>query len=233
MACEGSGRFVGPIIEQITDHHSAYIDDTPYLHDSTTDFVNILLIADAYEDGDAAAVQGALEDAFTAGITTYVVAVGNAAATPAGGFMTQLDDLADWGSGGAEDPRLAPNSGQLDTVLQEIIANHSLPCCASIDCSHVGGADGGGGVDGTDSDSDSAGDAADWGGQDGTAGDAGDAGSADGTAGSSNTDTETGGALDDDGGCTCRTRSARPSGWAWALLVAGICVSARRRRRAR
>ena len=128
-------------------------------------------------------------------------------------------NLADWGSGGTQMHRLAPNSGQLDTELQQIIAGHSLPCCASIDCAHVGGADGGGGADGT-ADGDTG--AADWGGQDGTA-DGGVDGGADASASASGsvtvTDTETGGALDDDGGCSCRSEPGHWSAGALLLLL--------------
>ena len=228
MACTGSGRFVAPILDQITDGRMPYLDSTPFVADGTTDFVNFLLVAGEYEDDDTT-VQTSLEEAFAAGITTYVIGIGPAADNPNATFDMQLTNMADWGSGGTATHRLAPNAGQLDTELQQIVAGHPLPCCESIDCSHVGGADGGG-ADGTAGDTDGA---ADWGGQDGTADGAVDGGadaSATGGAGSATvTDTETGGALDDDGGCTCRaTPKQRPLGWA-AMGV--LLIGAVRRRR--
>ena len=44
MVCEGSGRFVELAIGEITDHRLAYVQSTPYVQDSTTDYVNVLVI---------------------------------------------------------------------------------------------------------------------------------------------------------------------------------------------
>jgi MYXO-CTERM domain-containing protein len=229
MACEGSGRFPDLAIEEITIHHDEYEQATPYVHDDSTLFVNVLVVLGPYDATDAA-VQTALEDAFAAGITTYVVAYGPQAANPGPTFSPQLESMADWGSGGALAYRTAENAGQLGDALRGVLAELELPCCASIDCSHVGGADSG--ADGVGGDAD-AGDAdagdedagADWGGLDGTAGDA-DAGDANGDTDSA---TASGGEIDDDGGCNCRTPTddRRRTPWSFVLL-AGL---GRRRRR--
>ena len=222
MACEGSGRFVELAIEQVTSHRSAYASATPYVEDATTRYVNVLVITGPY-DGTDDDVRIALEDAFDAGITTYVVAYGEAADPPTPEFQDQLIAMADAGSGNtighleAQDPEL------LASALRIIVDGLDLPCCATIDCSHVGGADSG--ADGTDTSDPDAG--ADWGGADGTAG--GDAegsasASAEGSASASDGDgsaspTDTAGEIDDDGGCTCRSAPAAGRAWPWLLAV--------------
>lgn len=195
--CEGSGRFVAPGIRETRANLAVYPIATPYVQDDTTRYVNVLVVTGEYEDEDAD-VQSALEGAYGDGIVTYVVAYGS---TPVAAFDTQLTSMAQWGSDGTLTHRVATNPGELDGVLDEIVAELSLPCCASIDCSAVGGADSGG-----DAGSDDAG--ADWGGADGTAGD-GTGGSASGGTGAT---MDTSGEIDDDGGCTCRTGGGSGTG---------------------
>jgi hypothetical protein len=224
MTCEGSGRFVELAIEEVTSHRSAYASSTPYVQDTTTRYVNVLVITGPY-DGIDADVQVALEDAFDAGISTWVVAYGELAAAPTPAFQDQLVAMAEWGSGGMVAHRTAANAGELSNALREIVAALDLPCCATIDCAYAGGADSG--ADGTGTSDPDAG--ADWGGADGTAGDG--SGSASASASASATDTDTAGEIDDDGGCTCRSSAtAMPSGW-W--LVGLLALRRGRARRAR
>jgi len=237
MACEGSSRFVEPAIEDVTSHRSAYASATPYVEDASTHYVNVLVITGLY-DGNDDDVRIALEDAFDAGITTYVIAYGELASSPSQEFDDQLTLMADAGSGATIGYLTATDANGLSGALEIIVDALDLPCCATIDCSQVGGADSG--ADATDTSDPDAG--ADWGGADGTAGDAdGSAsgsmsasGSASMSAGGSDGDgsaspTDTAGEIDDDGGCTCRSASGSVPSWSW-LAALGLL---RRRRRGR
>jgi MYXO-CTERM domain-containing protein len=223
--CEGSGRFVELAIDEVTSHRSTYADATPYVEDATTRYVNVLVITGPH-DGTDDDVRIALEEAFDAGIVTYVLAYGELAAAPAPAFDDQLVAMADAGSGNAIGYLTATNGGELSNALRTVVADLELPCCATIDCSYVGGADSGAG----DTDTDGADAGADWGGADGTAGE--DAGSASASAGSdgsaSASDTDTAGEIDDDGGCTCRSTATGP---AWPWLLALVLLPRRHRRR--
>jgi hypothetical protein len=229
MTCEGSGRFVELAIEAVTSHRSTYAAATPYVEDTTTRYVNVLVITGPY-DGTDEAVQIALEEAFDAGITTYVVAYGELAAAPTPAFDGQLGAMADAGSGSASGYLAATNAGELSNALRSIVADLDLPCCATIDCSHVGGADSGG--DDTDTDTAGADAGADWGGADGTAGDGPDSASAsNGSDGSvSASDSDTAGEIDDDGGCTCRSAPTAMPAWSWLV---GLVLLRRGRARRR
>jgi hypothetical protein len=226
MVCEGSARFVEPAIEEVTSHRSAYASATPYVEDATTRYVNVLVITGPY-DGTDDDVRIALEEAFDAGITTYVVAYGELAGSPTPEFDADLVLMADAGSGNTIDYLAATNAGELSNALREIVADLDLPCCATIDCAYAGGADSG--ADDTDTTDPDAG--ADWGGADGTAGDTDGSASASMSAGSdgdgSASPTDTAGEIDDDGGCTCRSGAGSVPAWAW---VAALGLLGRRRR---
>ena len=200
-------------------------------HDDSTIYINILLVSESYaESSTDMQVQDAIEDAFAAGITTYVIGFGDGAASPSNEFMAQLDGMAGWGSNGTSGPRLAASASELHDAIQELIAELQLPCCYSIDCSDVGGADDGG--IGTSA-GDDAGDGDEWGGIDGdgsaSADDGADA-TADGpndataTASDANTDGDEAG-FDDDGGCRCANAPTTLAPW-WL----GALAFARRRR---
>jgi hypothetical protein len=226
-ACEGSARFVEPAIEEVTSHRSAYASATPYVEDATTRYVNVLVITGPY-DGTDDDVRIALEEAFDAGITTYVVAYGELAASPTPEFDAQLVLMADAGSGDTIDHLAAAHAGELSNALRTIVAELDLPCCATIDCAYAGGADSG--ADGTDTADPDAG--ADWGGADGTAGDTDGSASASMSAGDgdgSASPTDTAGEIDDDGGCTCRSGSESVPAWSWVVALGLL----RRRRRGR
>jgi MYXO-CTERM domain-containing protein len=206
--CDGSARFTHVGIELASDHQANYSVTPPYLEDDTTIYANILLTDGEYDSTDAE-VQAALESAFDDGIVTYVVGFGSEAGTPQ--FGMQLADMADWGSGGAVTHYEALNMGELQNAVGSIIEDMDLPCCATIDCSDFGGADGGGGSDDG---------SAEWGSADGSGtADAGSDADADGPG------AEEG--IDDDGGCGCSTRSI-PDPAGWGLL--GLALIALRRR---
>jgi hypothetical protein len=209
--CTGSGRFVhlGVLLatENRDDHHAA----TPYPHDDSTLYVNILLTNGRYDGFSSDAdTQAALEAAYEAGMVTYVVGFGAGAQTPTPQFERELEDMAAWGSGGTETHFIARTDEELSDALAAVFADLEFPCCRQIDCSHVGGAgpsDGGDGGTGTDDGGDG------WG------------GAGDDTGGNGGAATD--GPIDDDGGCTCRAAaSAAPLGF---LCLALLAVARRRR----
>ena len=213
--CTGSGREVHLGIELARQNREAYLDTTPFTSDDTTTFANVLLVGDVYESDDAE-VQAALEGAFGEGTITYVVGFGSATMT----FEDQLANMAAWGSGGMQEHFIAASENELDAALAMIMADLEVPCCHTIDCAAVGGADEGGGG-GTQGDT-----AATWGSADGDGSasasdsDSGTAGSVGGTITASDGDTESdSGKIDDDGGCTCRASGPRSVLSSWWLLV--------------
>ena len=238
--CGGSGRAVHAGITLATMNQAAYEDATGYTHDDGTIYVNILLVTDSYAPSSTdMQVQEALGAAFLAGITTNVVAFGHNAAAPSAEFMTQLDDMAAWGSGGSLLPQIATNEDELHAAVQQIVAGLALPCCYTIDCSGAGGADGGGigNDDGDSAGTDDAADGSEWGSLDGDGGasaegadasaDGADASaSADATADATDGDTDDAG-FDDDGGCRCTTSGATVPGG----LALGVLMLLRRRKR--
>jgi hypothetical protein len=230
-SCIGSVRAVHAGIELATSNQATYVQQTGYTHDASTLYVNILLVYGSYAGASTdTQVQDALEAAYAAGVTTYVIGVGMAPA------MMELDNMASWGSNGMVMPRVAANDDELHDAIQQIIADLELPCCYSIDCSAAGGADEGGIGD---SGADSAADGGDWGSLDGggdasaSGGDATADGSADASAGTGSGSAEAG--FDDDGGCRCMTDERRAS-LGWLVLIAlGLAprrraVAAKRRR---
>jgi hypothetical protein len=217
-ACAGSARFVAPALFEVSSHRPQYEATTPYVRDQTTQYVNVLVITGPHDDtGDD--VRIALEEAFDAGITTYVLAYGSQTGSPSPMFRMQLEAMADAGSGSTLEYLAAANAGELSNALRGIVAALDLPCCASIDCAYVGGADSG--ANGSDDDA-----GADWGGADGTAGEG--SGGASASDGASTGATAPAGEIDDDGGCTCRSTATPGSAWSW-LVALGLWGLGRRR----
>jgi hypothetical protein len=201
--CTGSDRFTHRGADLVHDARAAYEAATPYVHDDTTTYVNIL-VTDGMSDSMPAEVQAALEAEFDAGVTTYVVGFGQGATNGSPQFTMELQDLADWGSGGALDAWEASNQGELQDALRDIVSQADLPCCQRIDCADQGGADDGGGTDSG---------AAEWGSADGS-------GTADGSADGGTGGSAGGEGIDDDGGCSCAAaRDVEHRGGMWALLL--------------
>ncbi|HWB80423.1 MAG TPA: hypothetical protein VG755_35910, partial [Nannocystaceae bacterium] len=234
--CQGDGSCIGSVravhagIALATSNQAAYAQQTGYTHDATTLYVNILLVAGSYAGAsNDELVQEALEAAFAAGVTTYVIGFGDAAAMPTASFMTELDNMAMWGSGGQQAPLLAPGDDALHDAIQDVVAELPLPCCHTIDCSGAGGADDGGiGNDGGDD----AADGAEWGSLDGEGDASASAEGADASASASGSDTDSASGsaeagFDDDGGCRCDLER-RDAGAGWLAL--GFAALARRRR---
>ena len=237
--CQGDGSCIGSVravhagVALATSNQAAYEQATGYTHDASTQYVNLLLVAGSYAGASSdTQVQDALEAAFTAGVTTYVIGFGDAAEMPSGSFMTELDNMAMWGSGGMQAARLAPNDDALHDAIQDIVADLPLPCCYTIDCSGAGGADDGGiGNEGGDD----AADGAEWGSLDGEGDASASAEGADASASdsASATDSASGSAeagFDDDGGCRCDLeRRDTDAGW-FAFSFAALALRRRSRR---
>lgn len=228
--CAGSLAAVHAGIELATSNQADYEDATGYTHDDSTIFVNILLVGSEYTMASTnMQVQEALEAAFAAGTTTYVVAHGAGADAPSPDLMAQLDSMAMWGSNGTFGPRIATSDQALHDAIREIVADLPLPCCYTIDCSGAGGADGGGIGNEDDGGSDDAGaDGNDWGSLDGDGDGSASADGADATADATDSDTDSDSdeaGFDDDGGCRCSSTNASSNAW---LLLLGL-VGRRRR----
>jgi len=226
-ACAGSGRFVHRGIELATANQMAYRASTGTTHDGGTIYINILLVSDSYEGASTAAeVQAALEAGVAEGVTTYVVGFGEGVQSATQPFVDELALMAQWGGSG--DARQAQTEAELRVAIRDIVGELPLPCCYSIDCSGVGGADGGGiGNDSGDDDpGDDAADGNDWGSADGDGSASADGEGSGADASASDTDGDEAG-FDDDGGCRC-TSGPGPIAPLWGL---GIVALVRRRRR--
>jgi hypothetical protein len=219
QACSGSGRTIDAGIELSRTNRISYLAQTPFTTDPNSAFVNILLVSGPYAGSSTdAAVQAALEGAFGDGIVTYVVGFGRGLTGPDPMFSEELANMAAWGSATTKAHYEAPTEADLVQSLAAIVADLEVPCCRTIDCSPIGGADSGGGSDT---------EASTWGSADGDG-----SASASDTAGTVGSDTMTMGSsggsidqdtgkIDDDGGCTCRgAPQGMPRHWAFVLLVA-------------
>ncbi len=138
-ACSGSGTYTHLGLELAASNQAQYHADQLMLGnvDDGTQYRNILITDGQYNgystDGQ---VQGALEGMYNSGITTYVIGFGDGVNTPAA--MQQLQNMAQWGSGGNENYIDADNQQELEMALAGIIEQISFdPCCAFNDCSEV------------------------------------------------------------------------------------------------
>jgi MYXO-CTERM domain-containing protein len=229
--CSGSGRALHAGITLATTNQADYEEATGYTHDDGTIYVNILIVGGEYTPASTdMQVQEALEGAFAAGITTYVVAFGSGAEAPSAAFTMELDAMAMWGSNGTFGPRTATSDDELHDAIQEIVADLPLPCCYTIDCSGAGGADEGG-VGNDAGEADAGADGNEWGSLegdgDGSASADGADASADATDSDSDSDTDDAG-FDDDGGCRCSSTATPPFGLALAGVILGLALRRRR-----
>lgn len=139
-ACAGSGSFVHRGLELVVDNLEVYKADCQMPQSYTpcsdgTVFRNVL-ITDGLWDSTDAQVQAPLVAMHAAGVTTYVLAAGDLAETPAA--QAGLAKLADWGSGGTLDPFKMANQAELEAVLVELVdAAPYHPCCGFDDCAVV------------------------------------------------------------------------------------------------
>ncbi len=137
--CMGSGTYTHLGLQRIKDNQAAYyaaaqLPNAEFPATAQTEFINILITDGQYTGYSTnAQVQTELEQMFAAGITTHVIGFGDGVATPAA--IAQLQQMADWGSGGALDYYDANNQAELDQALASIVEVLDVdPCCALDDC---------------------------------------------------------------------------------------------------
>jgi MYXO-CTERM domain-containing protein len=145
-ACAGSGAFVHLGLELVQGHlaearASCMAVDAPYSCIAQTKFYNVLIMDGPY-DSDDAAVQASLEQMVVEGVRTYVVGLGELAASPEA--VEQLTMMAAWGSGGALDFFPAGDSQvELQAALAAIFEHMFTevlselmfdPCCSGLGC---------------------------------------------------------------------------------------------------
>jgi MYXO-CTERM domain-containing protein len=138
--CSGSGTYTHLGLDLINNNRMAYFGQCSQMGaefpcDANTQFINILITDGQYSGYSTdAQVQTELTQMFNAGITTYVIGFGDGVDTPAA--IAQLNNMADWGSGNANDYYDANNQAALEQALSDIIASIQFdPCCAFNDCS--------------------------------------------------------------------------------------------------
>ena len=133
-ACGGSGAQLHLGLSKVQENVAAYRaaclqPDSMQPCDAGTSFINIL-VTDGHDASTDAQVQGPLEEMFAQGVTTYVLAVGEAP------DPVRLQNLAGWGSGGQQGYFVEP------LVLFEVLAGifEAIPfdpCCSFPACSDV------------------------------------------------------------------------------------------------
>jgi MYXO-CTERM domain-containing protein len=138
--CSGSGTYTHLGLDLINNNRVNYFGQclqmgAEFPCDANTQFINILITDGNYMGYSTnAQVQTELTQMFNAGITTYVIGFGDGVDQLA--TITQLNNMADWGSGNALDYYDANNQAALEQALGDIIASISFdPCCAFNDCS--------------------------------------------------------------------------------------------------
>ncbi len=138
--CSGSGTYTHLGLDLINTNRVNYFNQCSQMGaefpcDANTQFINILITDGQYSGYSTdAQVQTELTQMFNAGITTYVIGFGDGVDTPAA--IQQLNNMADWGSGNANDYYDANNQAALEQALSDIIASIQFdPCCAFNDCS--------------------------------------------------------------------------------------------------
>ena len=136
-ACVGSGTYTHLGLNLVQSNINSYkaeckVDGYIYPCSDETEFINILVTDGDYNSTDAQ-VKAPLEAMFNAGITTYIIGFGDLVDLPAS--IAKLNNMADWGSGNAENYYDANNQDQLEMALATIIGQLTFdPCCQFNDC---------------------------------------------------------------------------------------------------
>lgn len=135
VACSGSGAQLHLGLLKVKENVAAYRAacmqmDAPDLCDAQTPFINIL-VTDGHDASIDAQVQAPLEEMFAQGVTTYVLAVGEAP------DPVRLQNLAGWGSGGLQGYFAGPQA--LEEFLVGVVEAISFdPCCSFFVCGGIG-----------------------------------------------------------------------------------------------
>ncbi|EDM77948.1 hypothetical protein PPSIR1_01974 [Plesiocystis pacifica SIR-1] len=137
-ACAGSGAYLHLGLQTVRLNHDFYSSgEDPELDDpvdESTHFTTILITGSGYEGYSTdAQVQAEFDALLLAGVQTRVIGVGPfaqwASVTP------QLEQLADWGSGGTQSLQLALTQAELEAALLAIVSEYEYDqCCAWSDC---------------------------------------------------------------------------------------------------
>ena len=136
-ACIGSGTYTHLGLNLVQSNIATYkgeckVDKYIYPCNDQTEFINILVTDGDYNSTDAQ-VKAPLEAMFNAGIITYVIGFGDLVDSPAS--IAKLNNMADWGSGNANNYFDANNQDQLEMALATIIGELTFdPCCQFNDC---------------------------------------------------------------------------------------------------
>ncbi len=138
--CSGSGTYTHLGLQLIKNNQVAYHNmasqmGAQYPANDQTIYFNILITDGQYNTYSTdAQVQAELTQMFNNGITTYVIGFGDGLNSPQA--MTQLNNMADWGSGNQLNYYDANNQADLEMALATIFGQLVFdPCCAFNDCS--------------------------------------------------------------------------------------------------
>jgi MYXO-CTERM domain-containing protein len=144
QACVGSGTYTHLGLQLVQANMAAYKtacqqEDALYPCSGATRFINVLITDGAYNSTNAQ-VQAALEQMYADGVTTYVLGFGDYVNSVEA--ITKLQNMADWGSGGALDYYKVHNQLQLQAGLQEIFTAEFAavtidPCCGGFACDYA------------------------------------------------------------------------------------------------
>jgi MYXO-CTERM domain-containing protein len=135
-ACIGSGTYthlgLNLIQQNIADYQAeCSVMGYAYPCSDATEYINILITDGKYNSTDPQ-VQMPLETMFNDDITTYVIGFGDAV------DVTQLNKMADWGSGATLDYYDANNQDALEMALADIIEGLTFDeCCQFNDCTQI------------------------------------------------------------------------------------------------
>ena len=138
--CSGSGTYTHLGLQliknnQVAYHNAATMMGAQYPANDETIYFNILITDGQYNMYSTdAQVMAELQQMYNNGITTYVIGFGDGVNSPAA--MTQLNNMADWGSGNMLNYYDANNQADLEMALATIFGGLVFdPCCAFNDCS--------------------------------------------------------------------------------------------------
>jgi MYXO-CTERM domain-containing protein len=137
-ACVGSGTYVHLGLELVKKNIGTYktecaVDGYIYPCSDATEYINIIVTDGDYQSTDAQ-VKAPLESMFTDGITSYVIGFGDLVMNA--NSVIKLDNMAKWGSGGANKAFKAAEQADLEAALKTIIEKLTFdPCCKFNDCS--------------------------------------------------------------------------------------------------
>ena len=140
QGCSGSGTYTHLGLQLVRNNQVQYAINAAnpmaeYPANDETLYFNVLITDGQYSGYSTnAQVQGEMEAMYNNGMTTYVIGFGDGVDQQAA--VTQLSNMADWGSNGNESYFDANDQAQLEDALATIFGDLEFdPCCAFNDCS--------------------------------------------------------------------------------------------------